>query len=103
MIVRIWHGWTTPENADAYQALLTSTIIPGIAARVVKGYHGMEVSRRNIDGEVEFLTVMKFDSLEDIRAFSGDDYETAVVPQAARALLSRFDARSLHYERVHSL
>jgi hypothetical protein len=49
-------------------------------------------------GEVEFVTLMRFESLEAVRAFAGEDYEAAVVPVAARRLLSRFDARSAHYQ-----
>jgi heme-degrading monooxygenase HmoA len=100
MIARIWHGWTTPENADAYQQLLESEIFPGIAAKAVEGFLGIELFRRPLaeSREVEFVTLMRFASLEAVRAFAGDDYETAYVPPSARELLSRFDKRSAHYE-----
>ena len=98
MICRIWHGWTTPADADAYERLLRTEIFHGIAGRRIPGYHGIELLRRPADGSVEFVTLMWFDSLDAVRAFAGDDYETAVVPPAARALLERFDARSAHYE-----
>lgn len=98
MISRIWHGWTTPENADAYEALLKSEIFVGIQERQISGYQGIYLLRRDEGGEVEFVTIMWFDSLDAVRAFAGEDYETAVVPPKARALLSRFDARSQHYE-----
>jgi len=98
MICRIWRGWTTPANADAYERLLRTEIFHGIAERRIPGYHGIELLRRPADGSVEFVTLMWFDSLEAVRAFAGADYETAVVPPAARALLQRFDARSAHYE-----
>jgi len=98
MISRIWHGWTTPENADAYELLLKSEIFVGIAARQIAGYRGIHLLRRLVGSEVEFVTVMWFDSLDAVRAFAGEDYEVAVVPPAARALLARFDARSQHYE-----
>lgn len=99
MIERVWHGWTSPENADAYEALVRDEVFPGIAARNVVGYRGMRLLRRSISsGEVEFVTMMTFDSLEAVRAFAGDDYETAYVPPDARAILSRFDDRSSHYE-----
>ena len=98
MICRIWHGWTIPANADAYERLLRSEIFEGIARREIPGYRGIELLRRQ-DGElVEFVTLMWFDSLEAVRTFAGPDYETAVVPPAARALLHRFDARSAHYQ-----
>jgi heme-degrading monooxygenase HmoA len=98
MISRIWHGWTTHANADAYEALLKSEIFTGIKNRQIAGYRGIHLFRRNFDKEVEFVTVMWFDSIEAVRAFAGEDYEVAVVPPKAKALLSRFDARSQHYE-----
>jgi antibiotic biosynthesis monooxygenase (ABM) superfamily enzyme len=98
MISRVWHGWTTPANADAYEALLKSEIFTGIRDRQIVGYRGIHLFRRNLGDEVEFVTVMWFDTIEAVRAFAGEDYEVAVVPQKARTLLSRFDARSQHYE-----
>jgi len=98
MISRVWHGWTSREHADAYERLLLTTILPGIDARLAAGYHGAWLYRRDLGDEIEFVTTMHFDSLDAVRAFAGDDYETAVVPPAARALLSRFDARSAHYD-----
>ena len=98
MISRIWHGWTTPENADAYETLLKSEIFTEIKNHKIAGYRGIHLFRRNLVQEVEFVTIMWFDSIEAIRVFAGEDYEVAVVPLKARALLSRFDARSQHYE-----
>ncbi len=98
MISRIWHGWTTLENAEAYETLLKKEIFVGIETRQIAGYKGIHLFRRNIGDEVEFITIMWFDSLEAIRDFAGDAYEVAVVPPKARALLSRFDANSQHYE-----
>jgi hypothetical protein len=97
MISRIWHGWTTPENADAYHELLRTEILPGIAAKQIPGYHGAHLLRRELDDEVEFMTVLWFDSLDSVRALAGDDYEVAYVPPSARKVLLRFDARSQHY------
>lgn len=98
MIVRIWHGYTEPENADAYEAVLRTEIFPGIAAKQVKGYRGIRLLRRPLVNEVEFITIMTFDSLDDIKAFAGEDYETAYVLPKPRALLKRYDATSQHYE-----
>ena len=98
MISRIWHGWTTKANADAFEALLKSEIFTGTENRQIPGYGGIHLLRRNVGEEVEFITIMWFDSLEAVRAFAGEDYEAAVVPPKARALLSRFDERSQHYE-----
>ena len=98
MIGRIWHGWTAREDANAYQDMLNSDVLPGIHR--VKGYRGAYVMRRDDGDEVEFMTMTLFDDLDAVRAFAGDDYEAAVVPPAARALLDEFDERSEHFEVV---
>jgi heme-degrading monooxygenase HmoA/ketosteroid isomerase-like protein len=98
MICRIWHGWTSPADADAYERLLRSEIFEGIATRDIPGYQGIELLRRPATDTVEFVTLMWFDSIDAVRAFAGADYEVAVVPAAARALLQRFDTRSAHYD-----
>jgi hypothetical protein len=103
MIGRIWHGWTTPENAAAYETLLKSEIFTGIKNRKIAGYRGIHLFPRNLAMEVEFVTIMYFDSMEAVRTFAGEDYEVAVVPPKARALLSRFDAHSQHYEAKASI
>lgn len=100
MITRIWRGWTTPGNAAAYQRLLLSEVFSGIARRKIPGYRGISLLRRDADDEVEFATIMRFDTLAAVRAFAGDDYQVAVIPQTARALLARFDARSAHYTTI---
>lgn len=103
MILRIWHGWTAPENADAYEALLKTEIFPGIAGKRIAGYRGIELLRRDAGEEVEFITQMRFDSLQSVKDFQGEDYETAYVPEKARQVLSRFDDRSQHYEIKETL
>ncbi len=96
MIIRIWHGWTVPENASAYEAVLRSEVFPSIQRRDIPGYRGIELCRRDLAEAVEFMTLMRFDSMESVRVFAGDDPELAVVPPAPRALLMHFDARSQH-------
>jgi len=104
MIQRVWRGWTTRENAGAYERLLREQIFPGIAAKGVSGYTGIRLLRRDLpSGEFEFMTIMTFDSLDAVRAFAGEDYERAYVPPAARQVLSRFDETSAHYEVVEQL
>ena len=98
MISRIWHGYTQPGNADAYEALLRDEIITGIEDRSIDGLREIQVFRRDLGDEVEFITVMWFDSLDAVRTFAGEDHEASVVPPAARELLARFDERSQHYE-----
>ena len=100
MISRIWHGWTTHDNAAAYQALLETEILPGIASRRIKGYKGAHLLRRDLEHEVEFVTILWFESLEAVREFAGEEHNVAVVPPKARALLSRFDDVSAHYQTI---
>jgi hypothetical protein len=103
MVSRVWHGWTSAANADAYEQLLRTTVFPGIQGRRIAGYLGIRLDRRVVPDGEEFVTTMFFESMEAIVAFAGADYETSVVPAAARALLSRFDAKSAHYTVVYAL
>jgi len=98
MISRIWHGRTTLQNADKYEALLKEEIFVGIQSRLIRGFKGIQLLRREVIGEVEFITIMTFESLDAVREFAGEDYERAVVPEKARAMLSHFDEQSQHYE-----
>jgi hypothetical protein len=98
MIGRVWYGWTTPQNADAYERLLKTQIFPGIVARKVPGFRRIELLRGPAGDEVEFVTVMWFDTMDAVKSFAGEQFEVAVVPPAARAVLKRFDAASKHYE-----
>lgn len=104
MIARVWHGYTKPEHADAYEGLLKPELLPGISKK--KGYRGSYLLRRNLGAEVEFITILLFDSLDDIRAAAGHaDYERAIIPEERRKHLSRYDAKAAHYEvaSVHGL
>ena len=98
MISRLWHGWTKRDNADRYEDLLRSEILPGIHR--VAGFKGASVLRREGKDEVEFVTLTMFDSMAAVKEFAGEDYEVAVILPEARKLLVRFDARSAHYETV---
>lgn len=96
MIARIWHGFTKPENADAYEAMLKPEPLPGLSK--VKGYCGSYVLRRNSGAEVEFITILLWESIEAIKSVAGPNYETAVVPEERRSVLSRYDRTASHYE-----
>ena len=98
MISRIWHGYTTFENADTYEKLLRDEIFTGIRSRNINGYRGIQLLRRKMKKETEFITIMWFDSLDSVKEFAGLDYEKAVVPEKAQRILLRFDKRSQHYE-----
>jgi antibiotic biosynthesis monooxygenase (ABM) superfamily enzyme len=100
MISRIWHGWTTKENADIYEELLKSEIFVGIQERQIPGFIGIHLLRREDEAEVEFVTIMWFESIDAVRSFAGEDYQVAVVPPKARAVLNRFDEHSQHYKVI---
>ncbi len=97
---RIWHGWTTPENADTYQQLLHDEVFPGIEAKNIPGYQSIELFRMDLENEVEFVTIMTFDSLQNVIDFQGEDYKKCYVPDAAQKVLKRWDQESAHYETI---
>jgi antibiotic biosynthesis monooxygenase (ABM) superfamily enzyme len=103
VIFRIWHGWTTPANADAYQRIVQDEVFEMIAGKNIAGYRGIDLLRRVAGEEVEFVTIMRFDSLDNVKALTGEDYERSFVPPQARAVLKRFDARAQHYEHVRHI
>jgi antibiotic biosynthesis monooxygenase (ABM) superfamily enzyme len=98
MIKRIWHGYTTLANADAYERLLDTVIFPGIEAKKIPGYRSIELFRRELSDEVQFTTIMTFDSINNVIAFQGPDYDLAYVPEKARKVLKRWDQRAAHHE-----
>lgn len=103
MIARVWHGYTKPEHADAYESMLKPELLPGVSK--VKGYKGSYLLRRILGAEVEFITIMLWESIDTIRAVAGADYETAVIPEERRQYLARYDPKSAHYEvtSVHGI
>lgn len=98
MICRIWRGWTTPHNADAYEEIVRGEVIPEIEARQIPGFRAIDLMRRSVDDGVEFATIMWFENIDAVKAFVGEEYEVAHVPEPARNVLARFDERSAHYE-----
>ena len=97
MIARVWHGYTTPEHADSYEAMLKPELLPGISQK--RGYKGSYLLRRNLGTEVEFITILLWESLATLRAAAGhEDYETAIIPEERRKYLARFDPKAAHYE-----
>ena len=100
MICRLWRGWTVPANADAYEHIVRTEVIPAIEARRIPGFRHIDLMKRELGEEVEFQTLMWFDSLDSIRAFTGEDYSASHVPAAAQEVLRRFDRRAAHYEVI---
>ena len=99
-IKRIWHGWTTLENADEYHQLLNDHVFPSIEAKSIPGYLGVELLRRNHENEIEFVTIMTFESLQNVIDFQGEDYSQCYVPDAAQKALKRWDKHASHYETL---
>lgn len=100
MIARIWHGWTSFENATTYEDLLRNEIFPSIENRNIKGYKKISLLKCSLENEVEFITLMLFDDLSAVKEFAGKEYEKSYVPQKAQEVLSRHDKFSQHYEIV---
>lgn len=98
MIRRIWHGWTTPENADRYFSVLSGKVIPGIRELSIPGFIGIDVLRRDLADEVELASIMTFSTIDDVIAFQGPDDARSHVPAAARDLLIRRDDTATRYE-----
>jgi heme-degrading monooxygenase HmoA len=101
-IKRVWHGWTTLKNADKYQRVLLNEVIPGIEKKNIPGYRSIEVLRQDTDAEVEFITIMTFDSLQNVIDFQGEDYAKCYVPDVAQKVLKRWDQYSSHYEFIEA-
>jgi heme-degrading monooxygenase HmoA len=103
MIARIWHGYTSPDNADEYEKLLKKEVFTSIEEKKVHGYKGIQLLKRKLETYVEFTTIMMFENIESIKQFAGENYEQAYVPAKARELLDRFDEKSIHCEVIHEL
>jgi hypothetical protein len=100
MICRVWRGWSSPANAPAYERIVRDEVIPDIEARFIPGFRHIDLVRRDLGDEFEFCTLMWFDDLSSIKAFIGEDYSVSHVPDAARAVLSRFDERAAHFDVI---
>jgi hypothetical protein len=99
MVCRLWHGWTTLANADAYEGYLKNELFPKVQRELTpKGYVGFHLLRLNAPAEVEFVTMLWFESLDCVKAFAGEKYSTPVISEKAKTLLSRYANRVEHYE-----
>lgn len=103
MIARIWHGYTTPTNAAAYESLLRKEVFISIEEKEVIGYQGIQLLKRSVNTEIEFTTIMWFENMEAVKLFAGEHYENAYLPGTAKTILSRFDETATHYDVIHEL
>jgi len=97
MTARILHGWTQKADSNAYEDMLRNEIFPSIAARNIKGYHGAELFIREDGDEIEFVTLLRFDSMDAVKEFAGTDEGKPVIYPKTEGLLTRMDDRSQHY------
>jgi heme-degrading monooxygenase HmoA len=98
VIARVWRGWTTLQDADGYEGHLKPELLPGLSK--VAGFRGSYLLRRVGGEEVEFMTIILWDSIEAVQAMTGEDYERAVIPQERKKYLQRFEQRAAHFEVV---
>ena len=101
-IKRVWPGWTIKDNALKYQAIMSEKVLPGIEAKNIPGYQKIEVLKLEREEEVEFVTIMTFESLQNVKDFQGEDYKRCYVPDIARQVLERWDQEALHYELIEA-
>ncbi|MBZ9627534.1 antibiotic biosynthesis monooxygenase [Psychroflexus sp. CAK57W] len=97
-IIRTWKGWTTPENAPVYEDLLVNEVFPTVKKNGVDGLEKVSISSKNERDEVEFFLSLQFDSLDSVKSFAGENYEIAYIPENAKRILKRYDAKAVHYE-----
>ena len=99
MICRMWRGWASRKNAPAYRNYLTDELFPKLKQELAQhGYIGYDVLTQPLDSEVEFVTLVWFESLDGVKSFAGEDYEVPVISEKARGLLSRHDSRCAHLD-----
>ena len=97
-IIRTWRGWTSTENASVYENMLVNEVFPAVKKKGVKGLEKVSISRMDKEDEVEFFLILQFDSIDSVKTFAGDDYETAYIPENAKRVLLRYDKTARHYE-----
>jgi len=101
-IKRVWHGWTTHKNAELYQELLHKVVFPSIEAKNTSGFRSVELLRRDLKDEVEFVTIMTFNSLQNVKDFQGKDYKKSYVPEPAQKLLKRWEKTANHFDVIET-
>ncbi|MEN8126021.1 MAG: antibiotic biosynthesis monooxygenase, partial [Bacteroidota bacterium] len=97
-IIRTWKGWTTLENASTYENMLINEVFPAVKKKGVDGLEKVSISIQNKKTEVEFFLILQFDSLDAVKAFAGENYEIAYIPENAQRVLLRYEETAQHYE-----
>ena len=96
MIARIWRGWTKRADAKTYEKMLRDEIFATIAARNIKGYHGAELLIREDENEIEFVALLRFDSMGAAKEFAGADETKPVIFPGVEKILTRMEL-ARHY------
>ncbi|MBC3759413.1 antibiotic biosynthesis monooxygenase [Hyunsoonleella sp. SJ7] len=96
-IIRTWKGWTSLENAPIYENMLINEVFPEVKRKGVKGLEKVSISTMEKNDEMEFFLVLQFDSLESVKMFAGEKYETAYIPENAKSVLSKYDGTAQHF------
>ena len=102
-ILRIWKGWTSTENAPVYEDMLKNEVFPEVVRKGVSGLEKVSISTLRDNNEVEFFLVLQFDGLDSVKAFAGEDYEAAYIPDNAKRVLLRYETTARHYELLDEL
>ncbi len=102
MILRIWKGTTTHENAHPYEQLLKEVVFPGIERKEVSGYRGIQLLKNVKEHSVEYITIMAFENMNAVKEFAGKNYEQSYVIDEAKALLQTYESKATHYELLHN-
>lgn len=97
-IIRTWRGWTTKKNAPIYEDMLVNEVFPAVKKKGVEGLEKVSISTQEKKNEVEFFLVLQFDCLDSVKAFAGEDYEIAYIPENAQRVLLKYDKMANHYE-----
>src|SRR5262245_8390357 len=99
MIARIWRGHSVTDNAETYRRHVTEHVFPALAR--IAGHVGAYVLERPVSGNIEFLVVTLWDSIETVKQFAGSNPDVAVIEPEARAVLAGYDEFVRHYEISH--
>ena len=101
MITRHWTGLAKKDKVDEYIAHLKNDTFKQLAK--IDGFIDASILKRALPEGTEFLIITKWDSLEAIKQFAGENYEKAVVPKIAQEMMIQYDEVVKHYEVNYAL
>lgn len=98
MIARMWHGRVPAVKAAAYREFVNARAIPDYQS--IEGNISVHVLERTEDGITHFITLTFWKDVESIKAFAGEDVETAKYYPEDKDFLLEFESNVVHYEVV---